>query len=231
MRRVTEPGTGKRHIARFTREDHGLAGDHRLHSPTFERNAPPIIAVLSAYMLGRTGNILEIGAGTGQHAAAFTLAFPTLTWIASDPFVEHIESIVAWQAALGIAGPPPVTLDATEDWAETPAIQALRPLAGIYAGNVTHISPWDVTEGLLAGAGKALSEGGRLFLYGPFRDGTEFFGEGNRQFDADLRADDPDWGLRDMAHIEALGRAHGLRAEARHAMPANNHILVLARQG
>lgn len=223
---VTDFGSGRRHVARYTQADHGATGDRRLHSPVFHRNAPPLIAVLSQYLLGRTGVVLEIGAGTGQHAAAFALAFPTLTWIASDPYEEHCASAAAWQAELGIAGPAPLALDAAGDWAGTDAIRAVGPLAAIYAGNVAHITPWAVTEGLLDGAGRTLDRGGRLFLYGPFRDGQNFFGEGNRRFDADLRADNPEWGLRDLAHVETVARGHGLAAEARHAMPANNHLLV-----
>ena len=222
---------GKRHTARYVPGQHGFAGDARLFSNVFERNAPPIIAVLSQYLLGREGRMLEIGAGTGQHAAAFALAFPKLDWIASDPYPEHLASIHAWGRHLLRQDRVPLELDASGDWAGDAEIAALGPLTGVYAGNVTHIAPWAVTEGILTGAGARLALGGLLFLYGPFRDGSDFFGDGNRSFDADLRADHPDWGLRDMSHIETVGRSHGLAPRARHRMPANNHLLVLEKQG
>lgn len=227
---MTSDSPGQRHTARYTPAEHGLAGDDRLHSSIFHRNAPPIIAVLSQYLFGRTGTVLEVGAGTGQHAAAFSLAFPTLDWRASDPFPEHLASIGAWARELLRLERPGIELDASQDWGEREDIRALGPLTGIYAGNVTHISPWAVTEGILTGAEKCLATGGQLFLYGPFRDGQEFFGDGNRSFDADLRADNPDWGLRDMSHIEAVAARHGLRLDDRNPMPANNHLLVLTRQ-
>lgn len=203
-----------------------MAGDDRLESPTFLRNAPPIIATLSPYLRDRTGPVLEIGAGTGQHAAAFALAFPSLDWIASDPLATHRDSIAAWAEAL-IEGPRrPLALDAATDWARLPEVAALGPLTAVYAGNVTHIAPWAVTEGLLAGAALALAPVGRLFVYGPFREGDEFFGDGNHRFDQALRADDPAWGLRDIDALRLAARARGLRLEAVHPMPANNHLLV-----
>ncbi|NDR55260.1 DUF938 domain-containing protein [Aliiruegeria sabulilitoris] len=226
---MTSDSDGKRHTARYTREMHGSGADERLDSRVFHRNAPPIIAMLSQYLLGRTGTVLEIGAGTGQHAAAFALAFPTLDWVPSDPFPDHLASIRAWRRELHRHDGKAIELDAAEDWARLAPVRALGPLSGIYAGNVTHIAPWAVTEGVLVGAGRCLAPEGKLFLYGPFREGSEYFGEGNRRFDAALRADNADWGLRDMDHIEAFARAHGLRPVARHAMPANNHLMVLTR--
>ncbi|MDV7142662.1 DUF938 domain-containing protein [Tropicimonas sp. TH_r6] len=221
--------TGKRHTARYFPGQHDLAGDARLYSDVFQRNAPPIIATLSQYLHGQSGTVLEIGAGTGQHAAAFALAFPSLTWLASDPFPEHLASIHAWRRQLLRDDRVPLELDAARDWGTDPEIRSQGPLTAIYAGNVTHIAPWAVTEGLLVGAGRCLAPGGKVFLYGPFRRGTEFFGEGNRSFDTDLRADNPDWGLRDIDHLEAVARPHGLALEDRHDMPANNHILVFGR--
>ncbi|WP_116132139.1 DUF938 domain-containing protein [Tropicimonas sp. IMCC34043] len=219
----------QRHFPRFTREEHGLAGDDRLESPTFLRNAPPIIATLSAYLRDRTGPVLEIGAGTGQHAAAFALAFPSIDWIASDPLATHRDSIEAWAKALLDAPRAPIALDAAGDWSRLPEVAALGPLTGIYAGNVTHIAPWAVTEGVLTGAAAALAPSGRLFLYGPFREGDEFFGDGNRRFDQALRADDPHWGLRDIDALRLAARARHLRLETVHPMPANNHLLVFRR--
>ncbi len=225
---MTDPG--KRHTARYLPGQHDLAGDARLFSDVFQRNAPPIIATLSRYLLGQGGAVLEIGAGTGQHAAAFALAFPTLHWQATDPFPEHLASIRAWRRHLLRDDHAPLELDAADDWSSQPDIRTLGPLTAIYAGNVTHIAPWAVTEGILTGAGRCLAPGGRVFLYGPFRRGMEFFGAGNRAFDADLRADNPDWGLRDIDHLDAVARRHGLELEDRHDMPANNHILVFARR-
>jgi SAM-dependent methyltransferase len=217
------------HTANFRPGAQESAPDGRLHSPVFLRNAPPLIAALTRVLGDESGPVLEIGAGTGQHAAAFALGFPELQWWPSDPDPIHRRSIAAWAAELRAPDRPPLALDAAADWASDPAVQALGPLTAVYAGNVTHIAPFAVTEGLVAGAGRALAPGGRLLLYGPFRVDGAFLGEGNRAFDAALRADNPDWGLREITEIDALAHAAGLSPEARNAMPANNLLAVWRR--
>ncbi|MEL6285883.1 MAG: DUF938 domain-containing protein, partial [Pseudomonadota bacterium] len=49
----------------------------------------------------------------------------------------------------------------------------------LFSANVIHIAPWSVAEGMVAGAGQALLPGGRLVLYGPFKEGGQHTGEGN----------------------------------------------------
>jgi SAM-dependent methyltransferase len=203
--------------------------DGRMFSPVFLRNAPPLIAALARLIGDESGPVLEIGAGTGQHAAAFALAFPRLDWWPSDPDPVHRRSIAAWAAELGAPPRPPFAIDAGADWAGHDGIRALGPLAAILAANVTHIAPFAVTEGIVAGAGRALRPGGVLLLYGPFRVGGDFMGDGNRAFDAGLRAEDPAWGLREIDEIDALACTAGLRPEARLPMPANNLLGVWRR--
>ena len=52
-------------------------------SPAFPRNRDPILAVLRE-TLPPTGLVLEIAAGSGQHAVAFATAFPGCTWQPTD---------------------------------------------------------------------------------------------------------------------------------------------------
>jgi hypothetical protein len=94
---------------------------------------------------------------------------------------------------------------------------------------MVHISPWAATVGLIAGAGRVLSRDGLLFLYGPFREGGVHTVASNVAFDADLRARDPAWGLRDLDDVGALARLHGLGRMERFAMPANNLGVVFRR--
>lgn len=217
------------HTPRFRPGAQDSAPDGRLFSPVFLRNSPPLIAALTRVVGDETGPVLEIGAGTGQHAAAFALAFPGLDWWPSDPDPVHRRSIAAWAAEVRAPDRTPLDVDGATDWATQESVRALGPLTAVYAGNVTHIAPVAVTEGIVAGAGKVLRPGGRLILYGPFRVGGAFMGEGNRAFDAGLRAEDPAWGLRDLDDIDGLARAAGLNPEARIAMPANNLIAVYRR--
>ena len=65
-----------------------------------------------------------------------------------------------------------------------------------------------------------------LFLYGPFSESGLHSAVSNAKFDADLRARDPSWGIRDLDDITALASQHGFKAPERIAMPANNLSVV-----
>ena len=203
--------------------------DKRLFSGIALRNGPPVIAALAPYFANRTGSVLEIGAGTGQHAGAFSLAFPHLDWWPSDPIPDHRASITDWARFLKAPGLGPLDLDAGADWAEDPQITAISPLAAILSMNVIHISPMDVAKGIIRGAGKALAPDGLLFFYGPFFVSEDPISDGNREFDARLRARDPRWGIRDTDDIGKLGQDAGLNEMSIQPMPANNQLVVLRK--
>lgn len=78
----------------------------------------------------------------------------------------------------------------------------------------------------MAGAGRRLPSGGVLYLYGPFKQDGRHIAPSNADFDASLRAHDPAWGVRDLADVSNLARAHGLDLVERISMPANNLSLV-----
>ena len=217
------------HIARYHAGNSPATDDGRLFSHVFDRNGPPIIAALTPFLAARSGTVLEIGSGTGQHAGACALAFPDLTWQPSDPDADHRTSIVAWAAHLRLPAPSPLALDAADDWAASPPVAALGPLTAVVSMNVIHIAPFAVARGIVAGAGKTLATGGVLIFYGPFKVAGAHIGDGNAAFDTGLRAENPDWGIRDTTEIEALARATGLEFAALRAMPANNRLLVLRK--
>jgi hypothetical protein len=102
-------------------------------------------------------------------------------------------------------------------------------LLAMFCANVIHIAPWRVAEGLLAGAGRILRDDGRLFLYGPFKRNGQHTAVSNAVFDTSLRENNPEWGVRDIADIEKLATASGLRLAETFELPANNMILVFAR--
>ena len=95
---------------------------------------------------------------------------------------------------------------------------------------MVHISPWEATQGLFAGAAHRLASDGVLFLYGPYRRGGQHTSEGNTSFDASLRSRDPSWGIRDLEDMDALGQAHRLGLEEIVEMPANNLSLIFRPQ-
>lgn len=217
------------YLARYRGDGVVEPKDGRLHAPTFSRIGPPVLAALAHWLSSASGAVLEIGAGTGQHAAAFSLAFERLDWWPSDPDAIHRASILAWQKALRLPKRAPLALDAASDWAADADIAGLVPLTAVISMNVIHIAPFAVTEGIVAGAGRTLGAGGLLIFYGPFRENGEHTGDGNVAFDAGLRGENAAWGVRDTGEISALARQAGLNFAALIAMPTNNRLLIFRR--
>ena len=72
--------------------------DLRLDFPATGRNSQAICDVLSPHFTGKTGDVLEIGSGSGQHALRFAETFPSLTFWPTDIEPRHLASIDAWFA-------------------------------------------------------------------------------------------------------------------------------------
>lgn len=206
-------------------------GDRRQFSPSAERNQAPIIEILSGLVapIAAGGSALELASGTGQHAVAFARTFPTIRWQPSDFDPRSLASISAHRATAALSNlEPPVRVDLMDSqWAD--AING--PFDLIFACNVLHIAPFAVTEHMLKGAEQLLRAENVLAVYGPFRRHGDWVSDGNRQFDEELRRTNPDWGIRDIADIDALAHEHGLALDAVIAMPANNSMLVLRPDG
>lgn len=204
-------------------------GDQRRFSPSADRNQAPIIEALSHLVapIAGGGRALELASGTGQHAVAFARAFPAMNWQPSDFDPRALASIAAHRATAAPGNlEPPVRVDLMDGkWAV--AIDGRFDL--IFACNVLHIAPFAVTEHLFKGATHLLEAGGALAVYGPFRRHGDWVSDGNRQFDQELRKTDPEWGIRDIADVDAHAREHGLALDQVIAMPANNSMLVLRR--
>ncbi|MGF6879814.1 DUF938 domain-containing protein [Paraburkholderia sp. MM5477-R1] len=198
--------------------------DSRQHSPSAERNREPILAVLRE-ALPASGRVLEIASGTGEHAICFAGALPGLDWQPSDADAQARESIAAWTAQAGLANlRAPLALDVHQpDW----GVDALDAVVCI---NMIHISPWSAAQALFDGAGRRLVDGGVLYLYGPYRRGGAHTAPSNEAFDQWLKSRDPEWGVRDMEAVVALGDTAGLTCERVVAMPANNFSLVFTKR-
>jgi SAM-dependent methyltransferase len=100
----------------------------------------------------------------------------------------------------------------------------------VLAANITHISPWPVTLGLLAGAARVLKTGGCLAIYGPFTLDGRFTTPSNLAFHERLVASDPAWGYRDTRDIAAEAARRGLALDKIEPMPANNFYLLFTKQ-
>ncbi len=195
----------------------------RRHAPATARNRDPILAVLRD-VLPSAGLVLEVASGTGEHAVHFAAALPGLVWQPSDPDPQARASIAGWAAQASLANlRPPIALDATATGWPIDRADALVCI------NMVHISPWAATLGLFAGAARILPPGAPLVLYGPYFRAEVQTAPGNRAFDADLKARNPEWGLRDLAEIGAVAADAGFAREAVAEMPANNLTVVFRR--
>ncbi|KRG72029.1 DUF938 domain-containing protein [Pseudoxanthomonas dokdonensis] len=199
-----------------------MAGADKPHAPSCERNREPILAVLQQHLPAQGGRLLEIGSGTGQHAVYFAQALPRWRWQCSD-CQQQLAGISQWldEAALGNT-PPPLALDVTGDWPET-------GYEAVFSANTLHIMAWPAVQLFFAGVGRVLASGGLLVVYGPFNYHGEFSSPSNREFDAWLKARDPQSGIRDFEAVDALARGHGLQLVEDLAMPANNRCLLWRR--
>jgi hypothetical protein len=195
-------------------------GEAKRHAPATLRNRDAIVAVLRE-TLPKTGLVLEIASGSGEHAVHFAQAFSSLDWQPSDPEPAALASIDAWRAEAGLANlRSPLMLDtAAGDW-------PVAHVDAILCINMIHISPWSATEGLMAGAARLLPAGAPLYLYGPYVRADAPTAESNLAFDASLRARDPAWGLRALEDVIALAARHGLTFDRLIEMPANNLSVV-----
>jgi SAM-dependent methyltransferase len=206
------------------------ASDGRLDAPAFHRNVRPIQALLAEFLNGRSGDALELGSGTGQHAVEFARRSPAITWWPSDVEDGHLRSIAAWRARAGLPNlRPPVRLDLLEPQRAWPALGLPDEFLVIFAANLVHITPWAATLGLFALAGRHLAADGRLFIYGAFMRDGRHTAPSNAAFDAGLRRFDPQWGLRDVGDLRAAAANEKLRLAATAEMPANNLMLVFER--
>jgi hypothetical protein len=195
----------------------------RLHCPAAERNKAPILDVLKR-VLPATGLALEIASGTGQHVVHFARALPNLIWQPSDPDPELRRSI---SARLRSGEPENVRqpLDLDVLCAPWPVSHA----SAVVCINMIHIAPWAATGALLSGGAQVLASAGVMFLYGPYRRGGAHTAPSNEAFDLDLRARNPEWGVRDLEEIALLAEAAGLELEEIVEMPANNLSVILSK--
>jgi SAM-dependent methyltransferase len=220
------------YVVEFGRDGRPVEPDGRLDAPAFHRNHEAIWTVLKGFLAGKSGDVVEAGSGTGQHVVDFARRSPEITWWPSDLNAQHLKSIGAWRAHAGLANiRPPLQIDLSDPAWCRQMHDGSGPgkLLAVFCANVIHIAPWRVAEGLFAGAGRYLRADGRLFLYGPFKRDGQHTAASNAAFDASLRESNPEWGVRDIADVEALAGAAGLALIETAEMPANNLTLVFGR--
>lgn len=189
-------------------------------SEACERNKAPILVQLRHY-LAAVQRVLELGSGTGQHAVFFAEHLPHLIWQCSD--LPQRCDLMAERLRLSRQPnlPAPLPLEI--------GLQCPDPVYdAVFSANVTHILAADRLPAFFHCAAAGLRETGLLICYGPFQKAGEHNSEGNRQFDASLKAQGHG-GIPDLLDLASMASQAGLDFIEEVAMPANNRLLVYSK--
>ena len=195
---------------------------HKPFSPACARNQDAILAVLRTHFAERS-HVLEIGSGTGQHAVHFAAALPQLVWQTSDR-PDNLPGIRQWLAEARLPNTSePLVFD----------VNGPLPSArydAVFSANTLHIMGWPEVIRLFAALPQLMAPSAVLTVYGPFNYDGAFTSPSNAAFDASLRAEQPQRGIRDFEAVDALAQAAGLALIDDHAMPANNRCITWQRR-
>jgi hypothetical protein len=204
-------------------ENADLLANGGLVSPSAKRNKEPIAGVLKR-VLPKSGFVLEVSSGTGQHAVHFARAMPGLVWQPTECDADCLRSIATWIAAEGLANvKPPLSLDVHDEvWPVAEADAAV-------CINMIHIAPSSAAGALMRGASSILRPGAVLVLYGPFRRNGLHTSPGNEVFDRHLRAQNRDWGVRNLEGVAETAGNEGFELQEVCQMPANNLSVIFRK--
>lgn len=205
--------------------------DKRQYSPSAERNRGPILEAMRDY-LPAAGTVLEVASGSGEHAVYFAPQIAPLKWQVSNLDRAQLDSVQSW-----ITHCPadnllsPILLDATaETWPVETDEYPGKPVTALFNANMIHISSWNVTEGLFAGAGRILPQGGRMFLYGPYRVNGAQTSSSNVEFEVWLKSLDQEFAIRDQEQVISEAKKNGLTHLNALPMPANNFLQIFEKR-
>lgn len=194
--------------------------DNKVHAPACERNRVPILQSLKDLLHSTSGTLLEIGCGTGQHAVHFAPAFPQLTWQPTD-LADKLTNIELWRKESGITNiNPAIHLDiAQHPW-------PIENVQAVFTANTLHIIAWPLVIDFFKGVNQVLCQDGLCIVYGPFNYQDRFTSASNERFDAWLKGQNPNSGIRNFEAVNDLAEAHQLVLKKDIKMPANNRLLV-----
>lgn len=192
-------------------------------SPAADRNKQPILQVLEG-VFAVDARVLELASGSGQHAEYFAAAHPLWRWQPSEAEPGFLGAIAQRCADLSNVLAPRL-----HDLLAPGRPEASDRYDAVYCANLLHISPWGTCAALMQHAAAVLDGDGVLAVYGPFEIEAQEMAESNRAFDADLRARNPQWGIRRLGEVQREAQAAGLKFERQEVMPANNLLLIWRR--
>lgn len=192
-------------------------------SPACERNRDPILEVLQEHIYQTDRRLLEIGAGTGQHAVYFAPHFPQLEWFPTD-LSANLFGMKKWIDEANLPNlQRPIKLDVSKD--DFPKLK----FDVVFTANTLHIMHWKDCKSFMKLLGHRLRENSRAIFYGPFKYNGEFTSQSNADFDESLRAKDPLSGIRAFEDVNNNMIKNGFELVADMDMPANNRMLIFNR--
>ncbi|MBN7797239.1 DUF938 domain-containing protein [Parahaliea mediterranea] len=191
-------------------------------SQACENNKGPILEHLRR-LFAQVTQVLEIGAGTGQHATWFAEHLPHLVWQATD-VADNLPLLAPRCGAYrGRNLLPPAALDVCRHpW----------PLAvhdGVFTANSFHIMAFGAVQQFFAELGRRAGPGTVLCVYGPFNYGGRYTSDSNARFDQWLARQHPDSAIRDFEAVDALAQGAGFTLLEDNPMPANNRLIAWRR--
>ena len=190
-------------------------------APACQRNQEPILEVLRQIFKDNPIHVLEIGSGTGQHAAYFSEHLPHLHWTTSDDESYH-NGIKLWiQDLTNVAGP--LNYQAGRDEFPPGNYQA------VFSANTLHIMSWKNAKTLFKHLGRNLKSGAKVLFYGPFNYHQKYTSPTNKEFDLKLKEHNIKSAIRNFEDVVINMSKAGFHLQEDFKMPANNHLLYFAK--
>ena len=187
-------------------------------SQASENNRGPILSVIKP-LLADKHRVLEIGSGTGQHAAWFAQHMPHLIW----------QPAMCWKTTGVLSSGLPliqVTIYLRHLSSISFRIIYLQLIMMLFLLPIQHIlclgKVW--RDCLIAFV--QLPTNGLFCLYGPMGYNGLIAPESNIQFDQFLRQQSSHRGIRQFEAINALAISAGLELLEDFALPANNRLIA-----
>jgi hypothetical protein len=190
-------------------------------SQACENNKQPILNVLKRVLADRK-NLLEIGSGTGQHAAYFAPRLAHLEWHTSDMPDKHL-GIAAWLESADVDNlhqPLSFTIGANSTW-------PLTTVDAVYTANTTHIMQPSEAQFMMQLVADNLPVSGIFCQYGPYNFQGQYTSESNVVFDQHLN-EQGCGGIRDIDELTLWAKPLVLVDTV--PMPANNFMLIWQKQ-
>ncbi len=192
------------------------------------RNRDPILSVFKE-IFPKSGAVLELASGAGNHVNYFAPHFPGLTFQPSDYNLEVFDAIKEKRAEAGntnVLDPIEINLTAPATWPSA----SDRLYDAIFVVNLFQVAPVSICDGIAQVAERVLTKDGFVAIYGPFKIGGKYTTESNAAFDKEILAPQiAEWGLKDVRDLERAANAHNIAVKKIMEMPANNLILLFGR--